>query len=113
MVAGRREVHPPRYGTLPVTAVIEVEGLRKEYGRRKRRRVTAIDGVDLSVPAGGVFGFLGPNGSGKTTTIRCVLGLARPTSGHSRLLGAPVPRQLAGVAGRVGALVESPGLTPG
>ena len=68
------------------TNVIEIEGLRKEYGRG-RRRVAAIDGLDLVVPEGGVFGFLGPNGSGKTTTIRCVLGLVRPTRGAVRLLG--------------------------
>ena len=71
-------------------AVIEVEGLRKEYRRRRGGRVRAIDELQLSVPAGGVFGFLGPNGSGKTTTIRCLLGLARPTAGSCHLLGVPV-----------------------
>ncbi|HVL93152.1 MAG TPA: ATP-binding cassette domain-containing protein, partial [Acidimicrobiales bacterium] len=68
--------------------VIELEGLRKEYRRPRGRRIAAIDGIDLDVPEGGVFGFLGPNGSGKTTTIRCLLGLARPTAGRCRLLGA-------------------------
>ena len=71
------------------TNVIEIEGLRKEYRRRKGRTV-AIDGLDLVVPEGGVFGFLGPNGSGKTTTIRCILGLANVTKGSVRLLGRPV-----------------------
>ena len=78
------------------TNVIEIEGLRKEY-RRKRGRTVAIEGLDLTVPEGGVFGFLGPNGSGKTTTIRCVLGLARPTKGSVRLLGRAVPDGLAAV----------------
>jgi ABC-2 type transport system ATP-binding protein len=93
-------------------AVIEVDGLHKHY--RRRRGVTrAVDGLELSVPEGGVFGFLGPNGSGKTTTIRCLLGLARPSSGSCRVLGAAVPAGLAAVAPRIGALVETPGLHPG
>jgi ABC-2 type transport system ATP-binding protein len=96
-----------------VTAVIEVEGLCKEYRQRKAGRVRAVDGLDLSVPAGGVFGFLGPNGSGKTTTIRCLLGLSRPSAGQCRLLGAESPRALPDVIGRVGALVETPGLNSG
>jgi ABC-2 type transport system ATP-binding protein len=94
-------------------AVIEVEGLRKEYRRRRSGRVRAVDGLDLSVPEGGVFGFLGPNGSGKTTTIRCLLGLARATAGRCSILGADAPRGLPGVIERVGALVETPGLNPG
>ncbi|MGH9278433.1 MAG: ABC transporter ATP-binding protein [Acidimicrobiales bacterium] len=93
--------------------VIEVEGLRKEIRRRRGGKVSAVAGLDLIVPAGGVFGFLGPNGSGKTTTIRCLLGLARPTGGSCRLLGAAVPGGLRQVTGRVGALVETPGLNPG
>jgi ABC-2 type transport system ATP-binding protein len=93
------------------TNVIEIEGLRKEY-RRRGGRAIAVDGLDLVVPAGGVFGFLGPNGSGKTTTIRCVLGLARPTKGTVRLLGRPVPEGLAAAAREVGAIVESPALFP-
>ncbi|HWC10179.1 MAG TPA: ATP-binding cassette domain-containing protein [Acidimicrobiales bacterium] len=92
-------------------AVIEVEGLRKEY-RRRRRKVVALDGLDLSVPEGGVFGFLGPNGSGKTTTIRCLLGLARPTAGACRVLGANSPHDLPRVISTVGSLVETPGLFP-
>ncbi|MCU0268950.1 MAG: ABC transporter ATP-binding protein [Acidimicrobiales bacterium] len=92
-------------------AVIEVEGLRKAYRSRRRTRM-AVDGLDLAVPEGGVFGFLGPNGSGKTTTIRCLLGLIRPTSGSCRLLGDEVPRGLPRVLGRVGAIVETPALFP-
>ncbi|HEX2041077.1 MAG TPA: ABC transporter ATP-binding protein [Acidimicrobiales bacterium] len=94
-------------------AVVEVEGLRKEYRRFRKPPVVALDGLDLSVPAGGVFGFLGPNGSGKTTTIRCLLGLARPSAGACSVLGADSQRQLPAVIGRVGSLVETPGLFPG
>ncbi|MGH9157837.1 MAG: ABC transporter ATP-binding protein [Acidimicrobiales bacterium] len=93
--------------------VIEVEGLRKEYRRLRGRPIVALDGVDLTVPEGGVFGFLGPNGSGKTTTIRCLLGLARPSAGRCRLLGADSTADLSTVIARVGALVETPGLSPG
>src|SRR5205085_9649660 len=73
----------------------------------------AVDNLDLEVPEGGVFGFLGPNGSGKTTTIRCLLGLARRTSGDCRLLGRAVPGELGDAIGRVGALVEAPGINGG
>jgi ABC-2 type transport system ATP-binding protein len=61
---------------------IDVAGLRKSYGK-----VTALDGLDLSVATGEVHGFLGPNGAGKTTTIRILLGLLRSDSGTARLLG--------------------------
>ena len=93
--------------------MIEVDALHKSYRRRRGGRVRALDGLELSVRAGGVFGFLGPNGSGKTTTIRCLLGLARPSSGHCRVLGAESPDDLSDVIGRVGALVEGPGVNPG
>jgi ABC-2 type transport system ATP-binding protein len=96
-----------------VAAVIEVDSLHKSYRRRRGGRVRAVNGLDLSVRAGGVFGFLGPNGSGKTTTIRCLLGLSRPSSGHCRMLGAESPSELPDVIARVGSLVESPGLNPG
>jgi len=95
-----------------VAAVIEVHGLRKEYRRLGRPSTVAVDGLDLSVPEGGVFGFLGPNGSGKTTTIRCLLGLASPSTGSCRLLGVDTPGSLASVIDRVGAIVESPVLYP-
>ncbi len=93
-------------------AVIEIEGLRKEYRTLRGRRTLAVDRLDLSIPEGGVFGLLGPNGAGKTTTIRCLLGLARPSSGRCRLLGAEVPRGLAPVIRRVGSIVETPALYP-
>jgi ABC-2 type transport system ATP-binding protein len=65
-----------------VTAAIEVTGLRKSFGR-----TCALDGLDLTVSSGEVHGFLGPNGSGKTTTIRTLLGLIRADAGTARLLG--------------------------
>lgn len=94
-----------------MTNVIEIEGLGKTYRRRKGTTV-AVDGLDLVVPEGGVYGFLGPNGSGKTTTIRCLLGLARPTAGSLRLLGRPVPEGLGEAIRRTGAIVETPALFP-
>ncbi|HEV2886453.1 MAG TPA: ATP-binding cassette domain-containing protein, partial [Jatrophihabitans sp.] len=69
-------------------------------------------GVDLAVPAGSVFGFLGPNGSGKTTTIRMLLGLIYPTAGTVSLLGSPIPAQSGRVLPDVGALVEGPAFHP-
>ena len=92
--------------------VIETTGLHKEFRTRRGRRIVAVDDLDLAVPAGGVHGFLGPNGSGKTTTIRMLLGLARPTAGRMQLLGEPVPRHLPAVMARVGAVVEQPKFVP-
>ncbi|WP_121250854.1 ABC transporter ATP-binding protein [Nocardioides ferulae] len=92
--------------------VIEAEGLRKEFRTRRGELRVAVQGLDLAVPAGGVHGFLGPNGSGKTTTIRMLLGLARATAGTMRLFGQPVPRRLPAVVGRVGAVVEMPKFSP-
>jgi ABC-2 type transport system ATP-binding protein len=92
-----------------VTAVLEIEGLRKTYRRGIRRQARrALDGLDMTVEAGEVHGFLGPNGSGKTTTLRALLGLVRPGGGRMSLLGRPVPAALPEVVGRVGAIVESP-----
>ena len=108
MASSRRSSYRRR-----VAQVIEVEALRKSYRRRRGGRVRAVDGLELAVGAGGVFGFLGPNGSGKTTTIRCLLGLARPTAGHCRVFGVESPGGLPGVIDRVGALVETPGINPG
>ena len=92
--------------------VIEIAGLRKEYRRLRRPPVVALAGLDLSVPEGGVFGFLGPNGSGKTTTIRCLLALARPSSGQCRVLGVNSDGELPQVIRKIGSLVEMPGLFP-
>jgi ABC-2 type transport system ATP-binding protein len=90
---------------------IEIEGLRKVY-RRRGQDVCAVDGLDLCVPEGGVFGFLGPNGSGKTTTIRSLLGLVRATSGRMSLLGQPTPHALGSVMRNIGAIVETPAMFP-
>ncbi|WP_406421445.1 ABC transporter ATP-binding protein [Streptomyces sp. NBC_00873] len=88
------------------TAVIETRGLTKRY----RGGQLAVDGLDLSVPEGSVFGFLGPNGSGKTTTIRMLMGLIAPTSGTARVLGDPMPGAARTVLPQVGALIEGPAL---
>ena len=77
--------------------------LTKRYGR-----ITAVDGIDLDVRVGDRYGFLGPNGSGKTTTVRMLLGLVYPTSGEIELLGRAVPGDARQVLPQVGALVEGP-----
>lgn len=89
------------------TLAIETKGLTKAFGSQK-----AVDSISLSVPTGSVFGFLGPNGSGKTTTIRMLLGLAEATSGEITLLGHPIPKQLEQALPKVGALVEGPAFYP-
>jgi ABC-2 type transport system ATP-binding protein len=88
-------------------APVVTSGLVKRF-----RHQTAVGGIDLVVPRGAVYGFLGPNGSGKTTTIRMLLGLLRPTSGEIRLLGRPMPSLAAVTLPRVGALVEGPAFHP-
>ncbi|MFB7999104.1 ABC transporter ATP-binding protein [Streptomyces sp. NPDC056002] len=87
-------------------SVIETRALTKRYGGDQ----LAVDGLDLTVPAGSVFGFLGPNGSGKTTTIRMLMGLIEPTSGAASVLGLPMPRATRTVLPHVGALIEGPAL---
>ena len=86
-----------------MVAAIASEGLTKRFGA-----VNAVDGIDLTVPGGAVYGFLGPNGSGKTTTIRVLLGLVRATAGSFALLGTTPDRALP----KVGALVEGPAFHP-
>ncbi|MFI1204115.1 ABC transporter ATP-binding protein [Streptomyces sp. NPDC020883] len=86
--------------------VIETRGLTKAY----RGGRPAVDGLDLAVPRGSVFGFLGPNGSGKTTTIRMLMGLIEPTAGTARVLGRPMPGAARQVLPEVGALIEGPAL---
>lgn len=83
---------------------IELSGLRKTYGTAH-----ALDGVDLSVPAGSVFGFLGPNGAGKTTTLRILTGLARATAGEARVFGVDVADAGNDVRARIGFLPDVPG----
>lgn len=92
----------------PADLAVRTAGLTKRF----RSGQVAVDGIDLAVPRGAVYGFLGPNGSGKTTTIRMLLGLARPTAGRAWLLGSAIPEDAARVLPRVGALVEGPAFHP-
>ncbi len=80
---------------------------------RRYRDVLAVDGLDLTVERGEIYGFLGLNGAGKTTTIRMLLGMIRPSAGHASLLGTPVRRGGRGPWGRVGYLVDAPAPYPG
>ena len=82
---------------------VRIAGLRKTY-----RAIAAVDDLTMTVPNGGVHGFLGRNGSGKTTTIRLLLGLLRAEAGSMELFGEPVPARLPQVIDRVGAIVEQP-----
>lgn len=93
-------------------SAIEVRGLRKAFRRPFGGPSVALDGLDLDVPQGSVFGFLGPNGSGKTTTIRCLLGLVRPDAGEVRVLGEET-RDLHRAIGGIGATAEQPTLFGG
>ena len=86
---------------------ILTSGLTKSFGSHN-----AVDGIDLKVPRGSIFGFLGPNGSGKTTTIRMLLGLANISGGDVQLLGKQVPTEIAAALPKVGALVEGPAAYP-
>jgi len=88
-------------------SVIRTQGLTKRYGA-----ITAVDGIDLDVREGDVYGFLGANGSGKTTTVRVLLGLVLATSGTAEVLGRTMPRGASEVLPQVGALVESPAAYP-
>ena len=87
--------------------VIQTRGLTKRYGDLR-----AVDGINLEVRAGDVYGFLGANGSGKTTTVRMLLGLVLPTSGEAEVLGMPMPAARKSVLPRIGSLVESPAAYP-
>jgi ABC-2 type transport system ATP-binding protein len=87
---------------------ISTSGLTKRFHGGQ----LAVDHIDLAVPPGSVYGFLGPNGSGKTTTIRMLLGLAYPTSGRAELLGVAMPGGATRVLHRVGSLVEGPAFYP-
>jgi ABC-2 type transport system ATP-binding protein len=104
---GRAEPAAPATDPDPTEFAIRTRGLTKRFGRS-----TVVDGIDLAVPRGSVFGFLGPNGSGKTTTIRVLLGLAAASSGEVRVLGHVMPSNLARVLPAVGALIEGPGFYP-
>ena len=83
------------------TPAIQVRGLTKRFGDK-----TAVDAVDLDVPAGAVFGFLGPNGSGKTTCIRLMCGLLTPDSGSGTCLGYDIVRDSAQIKRHVGYMTQ-------
>lgn len=88
-----------------MSAVIETRGLTKTYGA-----VRALDGLDLSIPKGGVYGVLGPNGAGKSTLFRILLGLIRPTAGSATIMGGPVG-DIAHMR-RTGSMIETPRFPP-
>ena len=88
-------------------SAITTTGLTKLFGKQ-----AAVDGIDLQVPYGAVYGFLGPNGSGKTTTIRKLLGLVHASAGEIEVLGEPIPGGLSRILPRVGSLVEGPAFHP-
>jgi ABC-type multidrug transport system ATPase subunit len=83
--------------------MIVTRGLTKRFGK-----ITAVDDVELNVREGDRYGLLGPNGSGKTTVVRMLLGLVFATRGEIELLGRPIPRRTTEVLPQVGALVEGP-----
>jgi lantibiotic transport system ATP-binding protein len=92
----------------PSGLAVRTEGLTKRF----RSGQVAVNSIDLAVPVGSVFGFLGPNGSGKTTSIRMLLGLISPTSGYGELLGHRMPDAAVHALPQVGALVEGPAFHP-
>ena len=105
-VRRRAVVAPP-----VVDYAVEAYSLTKVYRTRNGKRA-AVDGLDLRVPVGGIHGFLGPNGSGKTTTIRMLLGLIAADAGHIRIFDHEVPLAISQVIDRVGAIVEQPKFFP-
>jgi len=86
---------------------IHTVGLTKSFGSHN-----AVDAIDLRVPRGSIFGFLGPNGSGKTTTIRMLMGLANISAGEVSMLGYSIPTEIGKALPKVGALVEGPAFYP-
>ena len=86
---------------------VRTRGLSKRFGSQ-----TVVDRIDLEVPVGSVYGFLGPNGSGKTTTIRMLLALVAATQGEIELFGERMPHAAARVLPTIGALVEGPAFHP-
>jgi ABC-type multidrug transport system ATPase subunit len=106
-VAGSVTVREVATAEPDLALAVRTTGLTRRFGSQ-----IAVDGVDLVVPRGAVYGFLGPNGSGKTTTIRMLLGLLRADTGTIELLGQSMPDKLAEVLPRVGALIEGPAFHP-
>src|SRR5579884_3257618 len=83
--------------------IISTSRLTKAFGK-----LVAVNDLQLQVMRGDVFGFLGRNGSGKTTTIRMLLGLIRPTAGHIQIFGMDVATQRSSILPRIGAIIETP-----
>ena len=103
---------PNTYGPTMV-AIVEAAALEKTYSKLRGEPVHAVKGLNLTLGSPGiVHGFLGPNGSGKTTTIRCLLGLIRPSAGSVRLFGIDSTSSFHEVSGRVGAIVGNPKMFP-
>lgn len=96
-----------RWSRPPTQWAVRTHDLTKSFGRN-----VAVAGLDLHVPVGSVHGLLGPNGSGKTTTLRMLLGLVHADRGRMEIFGHRVPEQLPEVINRVGAIVESPKFHP-
>jgi ABC-type multidrug transport system ATPase subunit len=101
------DVRPVHASDESSDVAVRTAGLTRRFGDQ-----TAVDAVDLIVPRGAIYGFLGPNGSGKTTTIRMLLGLIAADAGTVELLGQRMPRASARVLPRVGALIEGPAFHP-
>ncbi len=87
-------------------SVIEVTGLTKYFGKE----IKAVNDLSFTVPAGQVYGFLGQNGAGKSTTIRMLLTLIRPSSGHIKIFGMDLEKNRREILRRVGAIIERPDL---
>ncbi len=92
--------------------IIETEGLSKRYTALRGDGTLAVDRLSVQVEAGQVYGFLGPNGSGKTTTIGMLLGIINPTEGAFRLFGGETPAELHAARQRIGATLEYPNFYP-
>jgi ABC-2 type transport system ATP-binding protein len=86
-------------------AAVRAIGLVKRFGA-----VTAVDGITMDLPAGRIYGVLGPNGSGKTTLIRLLTGMTRPTEGHAEVLGVRMPDR--GILARIGYMTQGDGVYP-
>lgn len=83
---------------------IEIKNLRKSFQKKR-----VVDDLNINVPEGKVYGFLGKNGAGKTTTIRMIMGLVRPDTGYINLNGRPIHKYRRWAAGQIGAIIETPG----
>jgi ABC-2 type transport system ATP-binding protein len=100
----RTATTPAARGPAPAPA-IEATALHKHFGA-----IHAVDGIDLSLPPGRIYGLLGPNGSGKTTLIRLLMGLASATSGSARVLGVDMPSR--SNLARIGYMTQADGIYP-